>query len=198
MEIAGNFHSPWLAEDHDIVVDPIQTFLTGTSGTVQPERCERVLASMLFTDVVASTSHAATLGDARWRTILDAHDRALRAEIARSRGREVKTTGDGFFAAFDGPARAVRCGLAAVERARKLGIDVRCGVHVGECEVRGEDLAGLAVHVAARVAAAAAPGEVMVTSTVKDLVVGSGLTFESRGSRTLKGVPGEVAVYVAR
>lgn len=198
VEIPGDFHSSWLAEDQDSVVDPIEMFLMGTPCAVRPPRSERMLATLLFTDIVESTTHAAALGDARWCTILDAHNRAIREELERWRGIEVKTTGDGFLASFDGPARAVHCALAVVQRAHQLGIDVRCGVHTGECEVREHDLSGLAIHTAARVVAAAAPGEVLVTVTLKDLVVGSDLLFDDRGVHTLKGIPGKVQLYAAR
>lgn len=154
-----------------------------------------MLATVLFTDIVSSTERAATLGDHHWRELLDEHDRAVRCEIGRFRGREIKTTGDGFLAAFDGPARAIRCARAIADSAQQFGLQVRAGVHTGECNVRGEDLAGLAVHIGARVAALATADEVLVSSTVKDLVVGSGIEFANRGSHTLKGVPGEWCLY---
>jgi class 3 adenylate cyclase len=141
--------------------------------------------------VVASTSQAAAIGDHSWRSLLDRHDAIVREEVARHRGRLVKTTGDGAFATFDGPARAVRCGLAVSERVQAIGVDVRAGVHTGECERRGDDLAGIAVHIASRIAAAAGPREVLVSRTVRDLVVGSGLSFDERGTAELRGVPGE-------
>ena len=144
---------------------------------------------VLFTDIVGSTETAASLGDARWRAVLDAHDRAVREQLHRIGGREVKHTGDGFLISFDGPARGIRCATAISEAAKSIGIEVRAGLHTGECEVRGDDLGGLAVHIAARVNALAAPGEVLVTSTVKDLVIGSGMEFTERGEHTLKGVP---------
>ena len=153
------------------------------------------MATVLFTDIVDSTTRAAALGDRRWRELLDSHDVAVRREITRARGREIKTTGDGFLVAFDGPARAIRCGLAISAEARRIGLDVRAGLHTGECEVRGDDLAGIAVHIGARVAASAAPGEVLVSSTVKDLVAGSGLRFVDRGSHSLHGVPGEWRLF---
>ena len=145
---------------------------------------------MLFTDIVGSTAQAASVGDQRWRSLLDAHDRAVREQLRRFRGNEIKTTGDGFVATFDGPARAIRCAREIAEATHDLGIDVRLGLHTGECDVRGDDLGGLAVHIAARVAAAAGADEVLVSSTFKDLVAGSGIAFEDRGEHDLKGVPG--------
>jgi class 3 adenylate cyclase len=159
---------------------------------------DRVLKTLLFTDIVGSTERAAELGDRRWRALLDAHDRAVRREIERARGREVKTIGDGFLAVFDGPARAVRCAQALAAQTRALGLEIRAGLHSGECEVRGDDLAGIAVHIAARVAALATPGEPLVTGTVRDLVAGSGIEFDDRGTHVLKGVPGEWRLLAAR
>jgi class 3 adenylate cyclase len=169
------------------VADHIEEFLTGIRPAVP---VERVLTTVLFTDIVASTERAAALGDRAWRELLDKHDRVVREELRHFRGREVNTTGDGFIASFDGPARAIRCARAISDSTRALGVDVRAGLHTGECEVRGDDLGGLAVHIAARVAALAQPGEVTVSSTVKDLVVGSELAFADRGEHELKGVPG--------
>ena len=154
--------------------------------------------TLLFTDIVGSTDRAAAIGDHRWHQLLDQHDRSVRTELARYRGREVKMTGDGFLAAFDGPARAIRCGLAVARAARTIGVDVRIGVHTGECEVRGDDLAGIAVHIGARVAGLAGSGETLVTSTVRDLVAGSGISFDERGPFTLKGVPGTWTVLAVR
>jgi class 3 adenylate cyclase len=151
---------------------------------------ERVLTTILFTDIVGSTERAATLGDQRWRLALDKHDEAVREQLRRFHGREVNTTGDGFVASFDGPARAVRCAQAIIEEAARSGLELRIGLHTGECEVRGEDLGGISVHIAARVAALAAPGEILVSGTVKDLVIGSEIVFADRGERALKGVPG--------
>lgn len=149
-----------------------------------------MLATVLFTDIVGSTERAAALGDRRWRDLLDSHDKAVRRELTRYRGREVKRTGDGFLATFDGPARAIRCGVAISRAVKALGIEVRAGLHTGEIEVRGEDVGGIAVHLAARVMAAAKASEVLVSSTVKDLVAGSGIVFQDRGESRLKGVPG--------
>ena len=175
-----------ITPDNFVVADEVAEFLTGYRPEVE---IERVLTTVVFSDIVGSTELAASLGDERWRALLDAHDRAVRKELHRSRGREIKTTGDGFFASFDGPARAIRCADAVIGATRELGIEVRIGLHTGECEVRGDDLGGLAVHIAARIGALARPGEVLVSSTVKDLVVGSGIGFDDRGMHTLKGVP---------
>ncbi len=150
---------------------------------------------MLFTDIVGSTERAATEGDRRWRNLLDAHDRAVRIELSHFRGKEIKTTGDGFLAAFDGPARAIHCAQAIAKATKSLGLGVRSGLHTGECEVRGDDLAGLAVHIAARLGAMAGPDEVLVSSTVKDLVAGSGICFEERGEHDLKGVPDQWRLF---
>jgi class 3 adenylate cyclase len=162
-------------------------FLTGKRPLTE---VDRILTTVLFTDIVGSTARAATLGDHSWRSLLDAHDRAVREQLRHFRGREVNTTGDGFLASFDGPARAIRCAQAIGETTGKLGIEPRMGLHTGECEIRGDDLGGLAVHIAARVGALATPGEVLVSGTVKDLVVGSGIAFADRGEHALKGVPG--------
>jgi len=149
---------------------------------------QRVLQTLIFTDIVGSTKRAMSLGDAEWRNLLARHDALVRSQIARYHGREIKHTGDGLLASFDGPARAVRCAHSIQETLSTIGIDVRAGIHTGECEVRGDDVAGIAVHIAARVCALAGAGEVLATSTVRDLVVGSGLEFEDRGTRTLKGI----------
>ena len=158
---------------------------------------DRVLATVLFTDIVGSTERAAELGDRRWRELLSAHDAAVRRELERFRGREVDTAGDGFLAAFDGPARAVRCALSAGEAVQQLGVEIRVGIHTGECELDGPKVRGIAVHTGARIASLAGPGEVLVSQTVKDLVAGSGLAFDDRGVHALKGVPGEWCVYAA-
>ncbi len=150
---------------------------------------------MLFTDIVGSTAKAAELGDVRWRELLSLHHERIRRELTRHRGSEMDTAGDGFFATFDGPARAIRCASAVTEAIRELGIDVRAGLHTGECELIDGKVGGLAVHIGARVAAQAEPGEVLVSSTVKDLVAGSGIRFEDRGAHELKGVPGEWRLY---
>jgi class 3 adenylate cyclase len=167
-------------------------FLTGTRPVTD---IDRVLVSVLFTDIVGSTERAASLGDQRWRSLLDRHDEMVREQLRIFRGREVNTTGDGFVASFDGPARAIRCGEDILNGTGALGIDLRMGLHTGECEVRGKDLGGLAVHIAARVSSLASPGEVLVSGTVKDLVVGSGIEFNERGEHVLKGVPGTWRLY---
>ena len=171
---------------NQVVADEVAEFLTGQRPEVE---VDRILTTVLFTDIVGSTEHAASVGDARWRRELDAHDRAVREELRRFRGREINTTGDGFVAAFDGPARAVRCARAIVEATGRLGLRLRAGLHTGECEVRGDDLGGLAVHIAARVASRAGDGEILVSGTVKDLVAGSELVFTDRGAHALQGVP---------
>jgi len=178
--------------DNYVVAVEVAEFLTGVRPTVE---IERLLATMLFTDIVGSTERAATLGDERWRLLLDAHDRTVRDELRRFGGREIDAAGDGFFAAFDGPARAIRCAKAIVEATGRLGIELRVGLHTGECEVRGDGLGGLPVHIAARVGALATSGEVLVSGTVKDLVVGSGIEFTNHGEHELKGVPGSWKLF---
>jgi class 3 adenylate cyclase len=166
----------------------IAQFLTGR----QPEVAdERVLATVLFTDIVDSTRRAVEIGDRDWHALLDAHDAVVRSQLARFRGREVNTSGDGFLAMFDGPQRAIRCAMSIRDAVQALGIEVRAGLHTGECEVRGDDIGGIGVHIGARVSALAGPNEVLVSSTLRDLVIGSGLEFEERGTHELKGVPGE-------
>lgn len=177
------------------LVDEVSGFLTGERPPVQ---VDRVLTTLMFSDIVDSTVRAASLGDRDWRSLLDSHDQAIRSAIARSAGREVNTTGDGFLASFDGPARAIRCAFEMVEETGALGVPIRVGLHTGECEMRGDDLAGLAVHLAARVAATALPNEVLVSSTVKDLVIGSGIDFDDRGEHQLKGVPGSWKLFAAK
>jgi class 3 adenylate cyclase len=166
----------------------IAEFLTGQQAEVADDR---VLATVLFTDIVDSTRRAADIGDRDWRALLDAHDVIVRAQLNRFRGREVSTSGDSFLAMFDGPQRAIRCAMAIRDAVRSLGIEVRAGLHTGECEVRGDDIGGIAVHIGARVSALAGPNEVLVSSTLRDLVIGSGIEFEERGAHELKGVPGE-------
>jgi class 3 adenylate cyclase len=170
-------------------------FLTGDRPEVE---VDRLLTTVVFTDIVGSTERAVALGDHTWRVLLDAHDRAVREQIRRFKGREIKTTGDGFLVSFDGPARAIRCAQAIGQTVGQLGIEVRTGLHTGECEVRGDDLGGLAVHVAARVAALAPPGAILVSGMVKDLVAGSGIEFEDRGERELKGVPGSWKLFAVQ
>jgi class 3 adenylate cyclase len=173
--------------------DEIREFLTGARGEAADD--DRMLATVLFTDIVDSTHRASDMGDRAWRSLLDAHDGIVRTQLSRFRGREVKTIGDGFLATFDGPQRAIRCAIAVRESVRPLGIEIRAGLHTGECEMRGDDVGGIAVHIGARVVAEAGASEVLVSSTVKDLVVGSGIAFEDRGSKTLKGVPDEWRLF---
>lgn len=172
--------------------DEIEVFLTGRR---QPREAERVLATVLFTDIVASTDHAAHVGDLAWRELLDRHNEMVRDQLGRWRGREIKTLGDGFVATFDGPARAVHCARAIVEDVGRLGLEVRAGLHTGECELLEADVTGIAVHIAARICAMARAGEILVSSTVNDLTVGSDLGFAERGVHPLRGVPGEWRVY---
>jgi class 3 adenylate cyclase len=193
VELPGTDHLPWVG-DQDSLLDEIEEFLTGVRPG--PEE-DRVLATVLFTDIVGSTERAVRLGDRRWRDLLEQHQGAVRRELARWRGREVDTAGDGFLATFDGPARAIRCGLAIATDALSVGLDVRAGVHTGECELLGDKVAGIAVHTGARVAAMAEGGEVLVSQTVKDLVAGSGIELLERGEHEFKGVPGRWRVYAA-
>jgi class 3 adenylate cyclase len=191
VELPGADHMPWLG-DQAAALDEIEEFLTG----VRPHPAlDRVLATVLFTDIVGSTELAADVGNRRWRQLLEDHNSVVRRELDRFRGRELNTAGDGFLATFDGPARAIRCAIGAREVVRQLGLEIRAGLHTGECELLGEDVGGIAVHIGARVAASARPGEVLVSSTVKDLVAGSGLQFEDRGTRTLKGIPDEWRMF---
>jgi len=195
IELPGVDHPPWVGDNADQIADVIEKFLTGSTAAVP---VDRVLATVLFTDIVGSTEKAATLGDRRWRDLLDAHHATIRRNLARFRGHEVKTTGDGILATFDGPARGVRCACAIADEVRPLGIEIRAGLHTGECEMTDEDVGGIAVHIGARVAALAGAGEVLVSSTVKDLVAGSGLRFGDRGTQLLKGVPGEWHVFAVQ
>lgn len=181
--------------DSDAIVDEVQEFVTGTRVA---RATERVLSTVLFTDIVDSTAHAAKLGDRAWHEMLDRHDSLVEEKIALHQGRSVKSTGDGFLATFDGPARAIGCADAITASAPGLGLSVRAGLHSGECELREDDIGGMAVHIGARVAARAGAGEVLVSSTVKDLVVGSGIEFDDRGPAELKGVPGEWRLYAVR
>jgi pimeloyl-ACP methyl ester carboxylesterase len=191
VELPGEDHFPYLG-DTDAIVAEIEEFLTGARRA--PE-ADRVLATVLFTDIVGSTTHAAELGDQRWRDLLECYQALVRRELARFRGREVKALGDGFLATFDGPARAIRCACAIRDGVRPLGIEIRAGLHTGECELMGDDVGGIAVHIGARVAASADPGAVLVSGTVKDLVTGSGLGFVDRGAHSLQGVPGESRLF---
>ena len=187
VELPGVDHIPTVG-DTDAIVDEIEEFLTGVRHGPEPDR---VLATVLFTDIVGSTEKAAALGDRRWRDLLEGHHELVRRELGRFRGREIDIAGDGFLATFDGPARGVRCARAVTDGVGALGLEVRAGLHTGEVELLRDKVSGLAVHIGARVAAAAGPGEVLVSSTVKDLVAGSGLRFQDRGVKPLKGVPGE-------
>jgi class 3 adenylate cyclase len=193
-EFPGKDHLFYVGDNADDISDTIEEFLTGSRGTAVTDR---ILATVLFTDIVGSTEKAAQLGDQRWRHLLDDHHAMIRRNLARFRGQEVKTTGDGFLATFDGPARGVRCACAIAEEIKSIGIDIRAGLHTGECEIMDDDVGGIAVHIGARVAALAGAGEVLVSSTVKDLVAGSGLRFDPRGSRALKGIPGEWQIFAA-
>jgi class 3 adenylate cyclase/dienelactone hydrolase len=184
------------ASDLPPVVDEIERFLRDVWETLRiVQEPDRVLATVMFTDIVGSTAKAAEVGDARWRELLERHHLLIRRELVRARGKEVDTAGDGFFAAFDGPARAIRCAREIAESVKELGLEVRVGLHTGECELIDGKVAGIAVHTGARVAAKADPGEVFVSSTVKDLVAGSGLIFEDRGAHELSGIPGEWHLY---
>jgi class 3 adenylate cyclase len=193
VEFPGEDHSPWVG-NRDAVLDEVEQFLTGTRHAQEPER---ILATILFVDIVGSTERAVVLGDGPWREMLEAFYAKIREVLRQYRGREINTVGDGFFAAFDGPARAIRCANAIRNSVRSLNIEVRCGLHTGECELLGDDLAGIAVHTGARVAGLAGPGEVLVSQTVRDLVAGSGLAFEDRGTHILKGVPNEWRLFRA-
>jgi class 3 adenylate cyclase len=193
VELPGDDHILWY-EDPELALGEMQEFLTGTHYTPEPER---TLATVLFTDIVDSTRTAAEFGDRRWREVLQRHQKTVRAALGRFDGREVKSIGDGFLATFDGPARAIRCARAILDSSEELGIRVRAGLHTGECEVMGDDIGGIAVHIAARVSALAEPSEVLVSRTVKDLVAGSGIEFSDRGIHTLKGVPDTWQLYAA-
>jgi pimeloyl-ACP methyl ester carboxylesterase len=195
VELSGPDHVPWLS-DADAVVDEVEEFITGVRHAPDPDR---VLSTVLFTDIVGATERAANVGDRRWHDLLESHHALIRRQLKHFRGREIDTAGDGFLAAFDGPARAVRCACAITDGVRSLGLEVRAGLHTGECDIMGDKLTGIAVHIGARVAALASSGEVLVSSTVKDLVAGSGLSFQERGVQSLKGIPGEWQLFaVAR
>lgn len=193
VELRGD-HVPW-GGDRELIADEIEDFLTGARHSAESDR---VLATVLFTDIVGATEFAARVGDRNWHDLLDSHHALVRRELERFRGREIDTAGDGFLASFDGPARAVRCACAISEGVRALGIEIRAGLHTGECELMGAKLGGIAVHTGARVAAVARAGEVLVSSTVKDLVAGSGLMFQDRGLQSLRGVPGEWRLFAVQ
>jgi class 3 adenylate cyclase len=193
-EYPGDSHSAML-DDMDVILSDIQEFITGERPA---ESADRVLATVMFIDIVGSTDRAVQMGDAAWRDVLKSYYAMVRRTLARHRGREANVAGDGFLATFDGPARAVRCALELTKDVRQLGLDIRVGVHIGECEMIGDDVGGVAVHTGARIMDAAAPGEVLVSGTVKDLVAGSGLSFDDRGVRALKGVPGEWRLFLAQ
>jgi pimeloyl-ACP methyl ester carboxylesterase len=193
VQLRGPDHVGFLS-DAETILGEIEEFLTGVRHSDEPDRA---LATVLFTDIVSATEMAAGLGDRRWHDLLESHQVLVRRELARFRGREISTAGDGFFATFDGPARAIRCARAISDGVQSLGLNIRAGLHTGECEIMGKDVGGIAVHIGARIAALAAPGEVLVSSTVKDLVAGSGLSFRDHGTKFLKGVPGEWHLYSA-
>jgi class 3 adenylate cyclase len=186
-EIPGSDHIPMTGENTDHILELYEEFITGTKAAAV--EFDRVLSTVLFTDIVNSTENAEAMGDQRWRELLNTHDSAVRQELRRFRGNEVKALGDGFLTTFDGPARAIRCALAICKAVKPLGIEVRTGLHTGEVEMSERDVRGIAVHIASRVAGLAGPGKTLVSRTVKDLVAGSGITFEDVGSHELKGVP---------
>ena len=189
--LAGIDHAPWVGESNALIGE-VAEFLTGARHETEPDR---VLATVMFTDLVGSTQLAASLGDRRWGDLLESYLACARAEITRFRGREIDTAGDGFFAAFDGPARGVRCAMAIRAATRNLGLTMRAGLHAGECQMIGDKIGGIAVHMGSRIASLAGSGEIVVSSTVKDLVAGSGLHFSERGAHELKGVPGQWQLY---
>jgi class 3 adenylate cyclase len=193
-EYPGSSHSMML-DDMETILSDIQEFVTGKRPI---ESYDRILATVLFLDIASSTERAAALGDIGWRNVLNSYYLIVRKELARFRGNETNTTGDAFLATFDGPARAIRSALAIAQAVKQLGIDVRAGVHTGECELMGDNIGGLAVHIGARIMAKAEPGSVFVSGTVKDLVSGSGIDFQDQGIHKLKGVPGEWRLFLAK
>lgn len=192
VELPGSDHLYFVGEGADQILDETAQFLTGNLPSVE---IDRILSTVLFTDIVGSTEHAIKLGDSKWRELLNQHHMLVRKELARFRGREMDTAGDGFFAAFDGPARAIHCALSISDNLQGLGIKIRAGLHTGECEMIGEKFGGIAVHIGARVMANSSANEILVSSTVKDLVAGSGIKFEERGAYKLKGIPDEMHLY---
>jgi pimeloyl-ACP methyl ester carboxylesterase len=191
VELSGEDHLPWVGHQ-DAVIDEVQEFLTGARAIPEPNR---VLATVLFTDIVGSTERAAVMGDRAWQELLDSHHALVRKELAQFRGREIKTVGDAFIATFDGPARAMRCACAIRDSVGSIGVEIRAGLHTGEIEITDHDIGGIAVHIAARTMSVAKPGEILVSSTVKDLSVGSGIAFIDRGAQVLKGVPDEWRLF---
>jgi class 3 adenylate cyclase len=191
VELPGEDFVLW-AGDTDTLADEIEEFLTGARSGGEPTR---TVATIMFTDVVGSTDRAHELGDRAWADLLESHNARVRAELRRFGGREIDTAGDGFLASFTSPARAIRCAQSVVDAVHQIGVDIRVGLHSGECEVVGDKLRGIAVHIGARVASKARPGEVLVSGTVKDLVAGSGIRFQNHGTHELKGVPGRWAIY---
>jgi class 3 adenylate cyclase len=189
--LEGTDHLPW-TEGQDPLLDEVEEFLTGSRRAREPERA---LATVLFTDIVSSTETAARLGDRGWRDLLGSHDAIVRRQLSIHRGHEVKTMGDGFLATFDGPARAIRCATAIGDAVHEIGLEVRAGIHTGEVELIGDDVGGMAVNIGARIGALADPDEVLVSSTVRELVVGSGLDFAERGAHTLKGAPDQWRLF---
>jgi class 3 adenylate cyclase len=185
----------FIPASYPATAEHVAEFLT---GTISPVAIDRVLTTILFSDIVASTTQLVEVGDEAWRRVLDGHDRVVREQLRLYRGREINTTGDGFVVSFDGPARGIRCAQAITESLATIALQVRVGLHCGECEVRGDDLVGLAVHIAARVGSLAGPGEVLVSGTVRDLVAGSGIEFEGHGEHELKGVPGSWKLFAVR
>jgi len=192
VELPGADHFAWVG-DVESILGEVEEFLTGTR---QGRDLDRVLATVLFIDIVDSTARAATLGDAQWAALLEQYYAVVRREVSRFRGEEVNTAGDGFFASFDGPARAARCAVAIRDAVASLGLQIRAGLHTGECEVIDSQLGGIAVHIGARVAAHAEPGEILASSTVRDLVVGSQLRFTDQGVHSLKGLSGEFRLFL--
>jgi class 3 adenylate cyclase len=192
VELPGNDHLPWVGNAQEIL-NEIEIFLT---GELHIQEAERILATILFTDMVGSTQMATSLGDERWRYLLNRHHEMVRKELTKYRGQEIETTGDGFLATFDGPARAIRCACAIRDVLAQAGITIRAGLHTGECELMGHNIGGIAVHLCSRVMSKAGNGEVLITQTVRDLVAGSGIKFESRGKHSLKGITGEWELFL--
>jgi class 3 adenylate cyclase len=193
VELPGVDHFPWIG-DADAILDEVEHFATGARRTVE---FDRILATVFFVDIVDSTQKMAEIGDRRWRELLTQFYATVRQQLERFRGREIDSAGDGVFATFDGPARAVRCACTTLQAVRSLGIEMRAGIHTGECELLGDKVSGIAVHLGARVCGLASANETLVSSTVRDLVAGSGLRFADRGQHVLKGIPGEWHLYAA-